>query len=166
MLSFSGCMQTRSKGLPLKPIDLEIDVSNRRRNALKRLNQRIRVSSPVQRRSPSPVQEPVQFEPHPPFLMDGGNGGNNRNNNPPPPLTNAQLQEQLAALQRQLDQGQNGIPVQNMFAYNGVSNPAIVSNNVDANNFELRRGLLQMVENNVFRGRSTEDPNKHITKFI
>ena len=53
-----------------------------------------------------------------------------------------------------------------MFAYNGVSNPAIVSNNVDANNFELRRGLLQMVENNVFRGRSMEDPNKHITKFI
>ncbi|XP_047979058.1 uncharacterized protein LOC125220975 [Salvia hispanica] len=172
-----GCMQTRSKGLPLEPIDLEIEASNRRRNALKRLNQRIRVSSPVQRRSPSPVQEPpsptlspvhspVQFEPHPPFLMDGGNGGNNRNNNPPPPLTNAQLQEQLAALQRRLDQGQNGIPVQNMFAYNGVSHPTIVSNNVDANNFELRRGLLQMVENNVFRGRSTEDPNKHITKFI
>lgn len=113
MLSFSGCMQTRSKGLPLEPIDLEIEASNRRRNALKRLNQRIRVSSPVQRRSPSPVQEPpsptlspvhspVQFEPHPPFLMDGGNGGNNRNNNPPPPLTNAQLQEQLAALQRRL----------------------------------------------------------------
>ncbi|XP_041998856.1 uncharacterized protein LOC121748516 [Salvia splendens] len=170
-------MQTRSKGLPLEPIDLEIEASNRRRNALKRLNQRIRVSFPIQRRSPSPVQEspsptpspvhsPIQFEPYPPILMEEGNENRNGNNGPPPPPpTDAQLQEQLAALQWRLDQGQNGIPVQNMFTYHGVENPP-VDNNVNANNFELGRGLIQMAENSAFRGRPTEDPNKHITKFI
>ncbi|KAL1534726.1 hypothetical protein AAHA92_30872 [Salvia divinorum] len=166
-------MHTRSRGPPLEPIDLEIEASNRRRNALRRLNQRIRVSSPVQGRSPSPVQEspsptpspvhsPIPFEPHSPNLMENGNENNDP---PPPPPTNAQLQQQLEALVRRLDQGANGVPVQNMFAYHGVANPP-VGNNVNANNFELKRGLIQMAENNAFRGRPTEDPNKHITKFI
>ncbi|XP_042038255.1 uncharacterized protein LOC121784138 [Salvia splendens] len=165
-------MHTRSRGLPLEPIDLEIEASNRRRNALRRLNQRIRVSSPVQRRSPSPVQEspsptpspvhsPIQFEPHSPILTENVEG----NAVPPPPPTNAQLQQQLEDLQRQLNQRQNVVPVQNMYAYHGVANP-LVGNNVNANTFELRRGLLQMAENNAFRGRPTEDPNKHLTKFI
>ncbi|XP_042057978.1 uncharacterized protein LOC121802379 [Salvia splendens] len=165
-------MHTRSRGLPLEPIDLEIEASNRRRNALRRLNQRIRVSSPVQRRSPSSVQEspsptpspvhsPIQFEPHSPILMENGDG----NDVPPPPPTNAQLQQQLEDLQRRLDQRQNVIHVQNMYAYHGVANPP-VGNNVHANTFELRRGLIQMAENNAFRGRPTEDPNKHLTKFI
>ncbi|XP_042051734.1 uncharacterized protein LOC121797065 [Salvia splendens] len=52
-----------------------------------------------------------------------------------------------------------------MYAYHGVANPT-VGNNINANTFELRRGLLQMAENNAFRGRPTEDPNKHLTKFI
>ncbi|XP_042033412.1 uncharacterized protein LOC121779978 [Salvia splendens] len=165
-------MHTRSRGLPLEPIDLEIEASNRRRNALRRLNQRIRVSSPVQRQSPSLVQEsptptpspvhsPIQFEPHSPILMENVEG----NDVPPPPPTNAQLQQQLEDLQRQLDQRQNVVPVQNMYAYHGVAHPT-VGNNVNANTFELRRGLLQMAENNAFSGRPTEDLNKHLTKFI
>ncbi|KAL1566625.1 hypothetical protein AAHA92_02211 [Salvia divinorum] len=134
-------MHTRSRGPPSEPIDLEIEASNRRRNALRRLNQRIRVSSPVQRRSPSPVQEspsptpspvysPILFEPHSPNLMENGNENNDP---PPPPPTNAQLRQQLEALMRRLDQGANGVPVQNMFAYHGVANPP-VGNNVNANN--------------------------------
>ncbi|XP_042022905.1 uncharacterized protein LOC121770193 [Salvia splendens] len=165
-------MHTRSKGPPLELIDPEIEVSNRRRNAHRRLNQRIRVSSPAHRRLPSPIQRtpspspsplpsPIQCEPHSPILME--NGGENNNEDP----AIRELRLQLAAMQRQLDeQNARPVPVQNQFAYRQVTNPPVNNAGIAANSFELRPGLIDRAEANAFGGTGSEDANKHLTKFI
>ncbi|KAL1555064.1 hypothetical protein AAHA92_15548 [Salvia divinorum] len=163
-------MHIRSRGPPLEPIDPEIEASNRKRNAQRRLNQRARDSSPIQRRSPSPVERtpspsttpssPIHFEPHSPIDMA-------ENGEIPNPMI-LQLQQQLATLQRQMELQNERVPVvpvQNMFAYRGVEYPP-VGNRIDANSFELKTGLINMAEANAFGGRANEDPNKHLTKFI
>jgi hypothetical protein len=44
---------------------------------------------------------------------------------------------------------------------------SIVNPPVQANNFELKPGLIQMVQNStMFRGAPTEDPNAHLRNFI
>ena len=169
-------MHTRSKGLPLEPFDSEIEASNRKRNAYRRLTKKIQASSPNRvgassdRRDLSPIRSPVQdhlqLDPDSPFLMENEEGNNNGGNNgpPPPPPTNAELLRQLEELRRQVNR-EPAVPVQNQYVYHGVANPTVF-NNIDANNFELKPGLIQMAENNAFRGKSSDDPNKHITKFI
>ena len=37
---------------------------------------------------------------------------------------------------------------------------------VDANNFELKPALITMVQQNQFTGHPTEDPNKHLGRFL
>ncbi|XP_042051761.1 uncharacterized protein LOC121797100 [Salvia splendens] len=87
------------------------------------------------------------------------------NNGPPPPPPNyAELLRQLEELRQQVNRGPP-VPVQNQYVYQGQANPTVHSN-IAANTFELKRGLIQMAENIAFRGKSTDDPNKHITKFI
>ncbi|XP_042065540.1 uncharacterized protein LOC121809055 [Salvia splendens] len=168
----AGCMHTRSKGLPLEPFDPEIEATNRKRNAYRRLTQKIQASSPnsigassVQSDlSPirSPVQDHILFDPVSPSLMEYEEG----NNGPPPPPPNyAELLRQLEELRQQVNHRQAVVPVQNQYAYQGQANPTVHSN-IAANTFELKRGLIQMAENIAFRGKSTDDPNKHITKFI
>ncbi|XP_047953609.1 uncharacterized protein LOC125199726 [Salvia hispanica] len=58
------------------------------------------------------------------------------------------------------------VPVQNMYAYREVEDPPIGNDEIDANHFELKPGLLNMAEANAFAGKANEDPNKHLTKFI
>ncbi|XP_047942991.1 uncharacterized protein LOC125189799 [Salvia hispanica] len=98
--------------------------------------------------------------------MEHEEGNNNGGNNgpPPPPPTNAELLRQLEELRRQVNR-EPAVPVQNQYVYHGVANPTVF-NNIDANNFELKPGLIQIAENNAFRVKSSDDPNKHITKFI
>ncbi|CAJ2679650.1 unnamed protein product [Trifolium pratense] len=43
---------------------------------------------------------------------------------------------------------------------------SIVNPPVQANNFELKPGLIQMIQNSTFRGSPTEDPNAHLKNFI
>ncbi|CAL1370173.1 unnamed protein product [Linum trigynum] len=39
--------------------------------------------------------------------------------------------------------------------------------NIEANNFEIKTGMLQMIQNQVkFNGMPDEDPNTHIKKFL
>ena len=45
--------------------------------------------------------------------------------------------------------------------YSAVRQPAI-----DANNFELKPALITMVQQNQFTGHPTEDPNKHLGRFL
>ncbi|XP_041995764.1 uncharacterized protein LOC121745890 [Salvia splendens] len=90
---------------------------------------------------------------------EGGNNGP-----PPPPPNYAELLRQLEELRQQVNRGPP-VPVQNQYVYQGQANPTVHSN-IAANTFELKRGLIQMAENIAFRGKSTDDPNKHITKFI
>ena len=176
-------MHTRSKGPPLEPIDPEIEASNRRRNAQRRLNQRIRVSSPGHRRPPSPVQRtlsptpspppsPIQYELNSPILMENGEENNNENhnneNNNEDPVIR-QLREQMANMQRQLDERNARPPVQpvqNLYAYRRVANPPINNAGIAANSFELKPGLINRAEANAFGGTGSEDANKHLTKFI
>ena len=37
---------------------------------------------------------------------------------------------------------------------------------IQANNFELKTATLQMLQNILFHGLSSENPNMHLTKFI
>ena len=37
---------------------------------------------------------------------------------------------------------------------------------IEANNFELKPGLITMVQHNQFTSHSNEDPNEHIGKFL
>ncbi|XP_042035058.1 uncharacterized protein LOC121781375 [Salvia splendens] len=168
---FERCMHTCSKGLPLEPFDSEIEASNRKRNAYRRLTQKIHTSSPTRAGASSdqrdlspirsPVQDHIQFDPVSPSLMENEEG----NNGPPPPPPNyAELLRQLEELGQQVNRGPP-MPVQNQYVYQGQTNPTVHSN-IAANTFELKRGLIQMAENIAFRGKSTDDPNKHITKFI
>ena len=166
-------MHTRSNGPPLEPIDPEIEASNRRRNAQRRLNQRIRVSSPGHRRPPSPVQRtpvpipsppptPIQYEHNSPILME-----NNENNNEDPVIR--QLRDQMANMQRQLNERNARPPVQpvqNLYAYRRVANPPINNAGIAANSFELKPGLINRAEAHAFGGTGSEDANKHLTKFI
>ena len=49
---------------------------------------------------------------------------------------------------------------------NGVQ-PSIRAPGVDANNFELKPSLIQMVQSNdQFRGTGDEDPTMHLTNFL
>ena len=49
---------------------------------------------------------------------------------------------------------------------NGVQ-PSIRAPGVDANNFELKPSLIQMVQSNdQFRGTGEEDPTMHLTNFM
>ena len=43
---------------------------------------------------------------------------------------------------------------------------AIKQHTVDANNFELKPALIKMVHQNQFTGHPTEDPNKHLGRFL
>ena len=45
--------------------------------------------------------------------------------------------------------------------YSAVRQPA-----VEANNFELKPGLITMVQQNQFTGHPTEDPNEHLSIFL
>ena len=37
---------------------------------------------------------------------------------------------------------------------------------VNANNFEIKPSLIQMVQQSQFRGNAVEDPNAHLTTFL
>ena len=43
---------------------------------------------------------------------------------------------------------------------------AIRQPTVDANNFELKLALITMVQQNQFTSHPTEDPNKHLGRFL
>ena len=147
-------MLTRSKWKPLELFDLDIEACNRRRNAQRRLNQG-RSLSPIKREPPTPIAITM--------------ANNGENNAPHPDPVVQQLQIQLADLVKQLkekDEQQVIVPVQNMYAYREVGNPPIGNDGTNANHFELKPGLLYVVEANAFGGKANEDPNKHLTKFI
>ncbi|CAM8966403.1 unnamed protein product [Rhodiola kirilowii] len=42
----------------------------------------------------------------------------------------------------------------------------VASPGVDNNNWEIKIGLIQMVQNNQFTGRSNEDPHQHLKRFV
>ena len=44
--------------------------------------------------------------------------------------------------------------------------PSIAYPTIQANNFELKPALIQMVQVNQFGGGATEDPHDHITNFL
>ena len=52
----------------------------------------------------------------------------------------------------------------NSFIYNKYS--AIKQQAIDANDFELNPALITMVQQNQFAGRSTENPNEHLGRFL
>ncbi|KAL1544934.1 hypothetical protein AAHA92_21721 [Salvia divinorum] len=57
------------------------------------------------------------------------------------------------------------VPVMQMFNHrNVVTIPTIPR--INANNFELKIGLIQRVEQHPFVGRATEDANRHLIKFV
>ncbi|CAM8987893.1 unnamed protein product [Rhodiola kirilowii] len=43
---------------------------------------------------------------------------------------------------------------------------AIAPPGIDANTWELKTGLIQMVQNNQFSGRVNEDPHQHLKRFV
>ena len=43
---------------------------------------------------------------------------------------------------------------------------AIFHQSIDANNFELKPRLINMVQQQQFRGRPSEDPNGHFSNFL
>ncbi|CAM8948306.1 unnamed protein product [Rhodiola kirilowii] len=43
---------------------------------------------------------------------------------------------------------------------------AIAPPGVDNNNWEIKTGLIQMVQNNQFIGRQNEDPHQHLKRFV
>ncbi|CAM8971795.1 unnamed protein product [Rhodiola kirilowii] len=43
---------------------------------------------------------------------------------------------------------------------------AIAPPGIEANTWELKTGLIQMVENNQFSGRINEDPHQHLKRFV
>ena len=45
--------------------------------------------------------------------------------------------------------------------YSAIKQPA-----VDANDYELEPALITMVQQNQFAGRSTENPNEHLGRFL
>ncbi|XP_042044576.1 uncharacterized protein LOC121790418, partial [Salvia splendens] len=66
------CMHTRSKGLPLEPFDSEIEASNRKRNAYRRLKQKIQASSPTRAGGASSYQRDLS-----PIRLKENEEGNN-----------------------------------------------------------------------------------------
>ncbi|XP_074266205.1 uncharacterized protein LOC141588672 [Silene latifolia] len=47
-----------------------------------------------------------------------------------------------------------------------VVNPSIVKPPIQANNFDVKATLLQLVQGNQFRGGATENPNEHLNEFL
>ncbi|CAM8969952.1 unnamed protein product [Rhodiola kirilowii] len=43
---------------------------------------------------------------------------------------------------------------------------AVAPPDVDNNNWEIRTGLIQMLQNNQFTGRPNEDPHQHLKRFV
>ncbi|CAM8914915.1 unnamed protein product [Rhodiola kirilowii] len=43
---------------------------------------------------------------------------------------------------------------------------AIAPPGIEANTWELKTGLIQMVQNNQFSGRINEDPHQHLKRFV
>jgi len=47
-----------------------------------------------------------------------------------------------------------------------ASQPGIMNVPINVNNFELKPGLIQMARELAFRGRTNEDPHKHLRSFL
>ncbi|XP_062113989.1 uncharacterized protein LOC133824999 [Humulus lupulus] len=82
------------------------------------------------------------------------NNGSNGNNNNQPTAAGAPLNPAQRAVRDFC------MPVVNE-NLTGIANPAI-----DANNFELKPALINMVQQNQFGGLATEDPNIHLAIFL
>ncbi|XP_042021284.1 uncharacterized protein LOC121768798 isoform X1 [Salvia splendens] len=142
-------MLTRSSRLPLEPINLEIEAANRRRGGRRR---RARAQH--------------QVEP-----MENPHGNNEGIPPPPPPPLNQdqiilQLQQEMAEMRREREEERRReAPVRDAFGNVNIPHPPY-DTRVNANNFELKTGLIQFVEQRVFSGRPTEDPNRHLSKFL
>ena len=46
------------------------------------------------------------------------------------------------------------------------SRTSIARTTIQANNFEIKPGLIQMLQQSSFGGNSSEDPNTHLTNFL
>ncbi|XP_047965001.1 uncharacterized protein LOC125209447 [Salvia hispanica] len=103
--------------------------------------------------------------------MENPNGNNEEVPPPPPPPLNQdqiilQLQQQMEEMRREREEERRrDAPVRNAFGNVNIPMPPI-DPRVNANNFELKTALIQFVEQRVFSGRPTEDPNMHLAKFL
>ncbi|XP_047979067.1 uncharacterized protein LOC125220986 [Salvia hispanica] len=103
--------------------------------------------------------------------MENPNGNNEEVPPPPPPPLDQdqiilQLQQQMEEIRREKEEERRReAPVRNAFGNVNIPMPPI-DPRVNANNFELKTALIQFVEQRVFSGRPTEDPNMHLAKFL
>ncbi|XP_074266219.1 uncharacterized protein LOC141588689 [Silene latifolia] len=58
------------------------------------------------------------------------------------------------------------VPMRDNLAPKKVVNPSIVKPPIQANNFDVKATLLQLVQGNQFGGGATENPNEHLNEFL
>ncbi|XP_074297264.1 uncharacterized protein LOC141627969 [Silene latifolia] len=58
------------------------------------------------------------------------------------------------------------VPMRDNFVPKKVVNPSIVKPPIQANNFDVKATLLQLVQGNQFGGGATENPNEHLNEFL
>ncbi|XP_074300401.1 uncharacterized protein LOC141631660 [Silene latifolia] len=58
------------------------------------------------------------------------------------------------------------VPMRDKLAPKKVVNPSIVKPPIQANNFDVKASLLQLVQGNQFGGGATENPNEHLNEFL
>ncbi|XP_074266674.1 uncharacterized protein LOC141589951 [Silene latifolia] len=58
------------------------------------------------------------------------------------------------------------VPMRDNLAPKKVVNPSIVKPHIQANNFDVKATLLQLVQGNQFGGGATENPNEHLNEFL
>ncbi|XP_074306500.1 uncharacterized protein LOC141641750 [Silene latifolia] len=58
------------------------------------------------------------------------------------------------------------VPMRDKLAPKKVVNPSIVKTPIQANNFDVKTTLLQLVQGNQFGGGATENPNEHLNAFL
>jgi len=78
------------------------------------------------------------------------------------------IRRQVERIHAQMAQAQNANRPLKDFAVPSQDEPhsSIVNPTIQANNFELKPSLLQIVQQNQFSGNPTEDPNLHLSVFV
>ena len=78
------------------------------------------------------------------------------------------IRRQFERIHAQMAQAQNANRPLKDFVVPSQDEPhsSIVTPTIQANNFELKPSLLQIVQQNQFSGNPTEDPNLHLSVFV
>ncbi|XP_074290211.1 uncharacterized protein LOC141616942 [Silene latifolia] len=125
------------RGQPIDPIDHEIEATARRLNSLRR---RGLIETPTSHENlvvEDFREEPSTFETFEnPFATPG---------------------EEVTMV---------AVPMRDNLAPKKVVNPSIVKPPIQANSFDVKSTLLQLVQGNQFGGGATENPNEHLNEFL